>query len=207
MPPGMRMNSYFLFGLLALGAALAGGCGPKPPPAAPKSNASATSAAQAAQEAQADLPGKITGTGFHIPITKRDPKNPNGPPIPVLTADAQSGDIQNQGASPGIFLRGVRARIFREGKPAADLMAPQMTYDRSHKTVIATGGVRMASLPAPAQTTVTADQMTWDTATSQIVAVGHAFATTHQKGNDIQQSGGRITIDMAKKPYEITIGD
>ncbi|HZT43103.1 MAG TPA: hypothetical protein VFA07_13120 [Chthonomonadaceae bacterium] len=162
---------------------------------------------QTPQDTQADLPGKITGTGFHIPITRRDPKNPNGPPIPILTADAQSGTLQNEGDNPATFLEGVRARLFRNGKPAADLFAPQMTYDRSKKTVIATGGVKLVSLPTPSQTTVTADQMTWDTSTSHIVAVGHAFATTHQNGTDIQQSGGRITIDMARKPYEITIGD
>src|SRR4051812_17146411 len=79
------------------------------------------------KDLRAQLPGEVTGFGLHIPWVKRDPEHPNGPPVPVLIADAKSGVLTNDEENPTVLLRDARVRLFRNGKPAATIDAPQIT--------------------------------------------------------------------------------
>lgn len=173
------------------------GAGPQPPPSQTHSSRS---------EAGTDIPGRVTVEGVHIPFRMRDPKHPNGPPIPVLIADARTGTIENQSDNPAGSLNDVRAKLYRAGEPAANLIAPHMTANLKEKIIIATGGVTLTSLTDPPDTVITADRMTWDTRTSKIVATGHVHAKGRTKdGTPFEQSGGTFTIDISKKPPEITV--
>src|SRR5258705_8336032 len=94
-------------------------------------------AQEAAKEEKIDprtrLPGKIQGMGWHIPWYARDPKNPKGPTIPVLIADAVSGEITNQNDNPTIAMHQMRAKLFRDGQYIADVEADQVTADQRNR--------------------------------------------------------------------------
>ena len=57
-----------------------------------------------------ELLGAVKGRGWHLPWYERDPKNPKGPPIPMLIADAASGEIARRNGEPEIVMRRVHAR-------------------------------------------------------------------------------------------------
>ncbi len=179
------------------------GCGKPASQNKPVKKASA--AGQAEKLDARRLPGRVVGAGWHIPWRVRDPKHPNGPGLPVLIADAETGEILNSDANPTVQLGNARVKLFRNGLPTADVDAPQLTANQHDRIVIGTGGVRVNSLADPPDTVVTADKITWDTRTNVIVAVGNARVVRTPKagGAALSQSGGRITFDTALKEFVV----
>jgi hypothetical protein len=192
---------------------LAAGCG-KPVNTKRSAELAAAAKAEQAEQAKANVPGGITGTGWHIPWRAKDPKHPNGPPVIVLIADARNGAMDSQDDDVYVRLWHVHAQLFRDRKPSATVDAAEMTTDQHSKVVIGTGGVTIHSLPGaakpphpqdakgenwlPPNTTITADKMTWDTQTSKLIAIGHAHATQLAPGSHIptETSGERLKFDM-----------
>jgi hypothetical protein len=195
----------FAYGSMGLLVWLAVGCGtPHPAHVKPKTDQSA--------DASANLPGGITGTGWHIPWRTVDPKHPHGPPITVLIADAQNGSMASQDDDITVRLWQVHAQLFRDNRPAAIVDAAEITTDRRTKVVIGAGGVTIRSLPGaaktardhknangfPPNTTLTADKMTWDTQTSKLIALGHVHAIQRLPGNRLptETTGERMEYNM-----------
>src|SRR5579871_2650809 len=180
---------------IALPAALlllaTGGCArPKPPITAPD-------AAQAQKPAKAELPGKLSGKGWHIPWFTRDPKNPNGPLISVLVADADRGEIMNT-ANATLRLWNVRAKIYHNGIHSANISAPEVTASQGEWIFVGTGGVTVQYLTDPPDTVITGDKITWDMKSKKLIAEGHA-RLTHQAadGKTSSAEGNRIVFDTA----------
>ena len=83
-----------------------------------------------------------------------------------------------------IQLQDVNATLYYADKPSATIEAPHVTANQRDRIVIATGGVTIHSVldldatnPAkakPADTTVTADKMVWDSHTTRVVCTGNA---------------------------------
>jgi hypothetical protein len=195
-----------LFSALAAAAIAMQGCAAHPvdaPAAAQLARvAQSTPAAQAGAAAAKhplELIGKVKGSRWHVPWYTRDPKHPNGPPIPVLIAEAATGEIARRNGSPEIVMRKVHARIFQKGVHAADLDAGKVRANQQEKRVFASGGCKVVSVLNPADTVVTADRITWDAANAQFVAEGHAHVvrTPRDGGLPISQEGGRIIYDLA----------
>lgn len=173
------------------------GCG-KPPKkvAEPKPKAQAP-------ELQ-ELKGAVTGSGWHIPWTTRDPKNPKSKPIRVLIADAEEGAMKNDDGNLRVVLQNARVKMFRDGKPAASLDAAILSANRDERVVIGSGGVTLFSLQDPPDTVIKAQKMVWNTRGNTIVAVGNAHITHRLKnGTMTTSSGGRVTFDT--KLEDITI--
>ena len=170
-----------------------GGCGkPKPPPE--------KKLTRAEQEAKVhkEIPGSITGNGWHIHWFSRDPKIEDGASKPVLVADADQGEITNPD-NPTIVLHTVTARIFRNGAPTCIVTAPLVKANQRDRTLFAYGGVTLTSLPDPPDTVITADSMIWDTHTSILKAIGHAHARTIVAGKPGTMSGDRLIYDDKTK--------
>jgi hypothetical protein len=158
-----------------------------------------------AEQAGSALPAAITGRGWHIPWVTRDPKNPQGPVIPLMVADARTGAMSDENRNVVIDLGGVHVQLYREGAATGDIEAPRVTADERTRVVIGTGGVTVRSRTDPPDTVIKADKIAWDTRAGRIVAVGHA--RVHQLAHDgspaISQSGGRITFDTTFKNIDV----
>lgn len=151
-----------------------------------------------------ELPGQIKGTGWRMRWNTRDPHNINGPTLPVLDAVAQAGHMTDRDDNVYAVLDDVRAQLFREGKPAADITAPRITANRRDRIMIGIGGVRVNSLTDPPDTVITADKITWDTRTGKIVAVGNAQVTQNQENGIVNtHRGGRITFDTTLRSFDV----
>jgi hypothetical protein len=188
------MTSRFIFALPAILLLLAtGGCAGKKPPV------KASDATQAKKPAKAELPGQLTGKGWHISWLTRDPKNPNGPQIPVLSADADRGEIMNT-ATPALRLWNVHARMFHNGIQSANITAPQVTASQGDWIFIGTGGVTVESLTDPPDTVITGDKVTWNMKIKRLLAEGHARLTHRAPDGKVSMAeGNRITFDTALK--------
>ena len=179
---------------LALLLVAVGGCAGVKPPAKPK-----PADAKVKKPAKSEQFGKLTGRGWHIPWYTRDPKNPNGPLIPVLIADAKEGAIINT-AKATLQLRDVQARMFRNGIQSADIIAPNVTANQSESVFVGTGGVTVRSITDPPDTVITGDKVTWNMKTKVLVAEGHAHITNRTPdGKTSTAEGNRITFDTALK--------
>lgn len=145
------------------------------------------------------LPGGVRGRGWHIPWREADPTHPKGPQRTVFVADAEEGEMTDPGDHLTLHLNGVRARLFRAGRPAADLIAQHVVTDRQSRIVHASGSVKIVSLANPPDTQITADRMTWDTRTSQVKAEGNARALhTYRDGRPPDDTlAPRIDFDTA----------
>ena len=192
------MTSRRILGVFAaLVLVAAGGCG-KPNPLVKK-----LETPLAKKPPKPELPGELTGKGWHIPWYTRDPKNPNGPLIPVLIADAKRGEIVNT-ANATLLLRDVHAKMFHNGIQSADIQAPQVTANQGEGMFVGTGGVTVRSLTDPPDTVITGDRITWKMKTRQLVAEGHAHITNRSAGGKVSTlDGNRITFDTALKTSSI----
>ena len=104
-----------------------------------------------AQAKQNELPGKVQGTGWHIPWYAPDPKNPRAPLQRILIADAAQGSMDNgdEASIPStpsdqqattansnanapdaskdqliITLKTVHATLYHDDQPSATLLSP-----------------------------------------------------------------------------------
>jgi lipopolysaccharide assembly outer membrane protein LptD (OstA) len=145
-----------------------------------------------------DLVGKVNGRGWYLPWYKRDPKKPNGPPIPVILAEAETGEITRRSDNPEIVMHVVRAKLFQKGVHAANIQAATVHADQQAEKIVATGRCRVVSLTNPADTVLTADKITWDTRNTNVIAEGHARVAKRPRdgGVPITQEGGKIVYDL-----------
>ncbi len=183
-------------GLLALSGIFAlSGCGKKPPVK--------TSAQKKAAPKDAAVPGSIRGEGWRITWRSRTGKNPNRLAPPVLTGVAKRGEIGGDEENPALKLQEFRAKLYSDGKPAADLLAPEVTADEEGREVLATGGVTVIALKTGTKTT--ADRMTWNMETGKIVGEGHVFSLRRASGKtpQISQTGNKFTYSPDREEFEI----
>jgi len=157
-----------------------------------------------AAETQPSLPGGITGQEWHILWSTRNPTQPNGKPLPVVDAHARTGELMDRAEGDTILLHDVHARLYRNGKPAAIIDAPQVTANQRDRILVGTGGVTLISLADPPDTTVKANKITWNTRTDEIVGVGNTHIVRRLRdGTPFEQIGGRVTYDSKAKDFNI----
>ncbi len=176
----IRRNTGVRLPLGILCALAVNGCG-IPGTATATRRPSAAVPSKKSENAPAQLPGALTGTGWHIPLYVRDPKNPSGPLLPVMITDADTGAMttaDNHGETEvKAQLHGVKAHLFHDGKPSAEISAPHVTTNQRTRVLVATGGVTIRSVNQKTDVTITADKVVWDTHTTKVVATGspHIF--------------------------------
>ena len=179
--------------MLAVCNAAACGCGKSHP--VPKRELTAEE--KAAKERK-EVPGAISGKGWIIKIKAR-PQSGNGPLETVLQANAETGiikDTHNLNAE----LTGVRAQLYQKGVQTATIFAPQASANQNAKTLLATGGVKVTSITDPPDTVVTADRLSWNANTNELIAIGNAHAVMHTpEGKERSTSGDKLYFDTRLK--------
>lgn len=154
-------------------------------------------------ERQANLPGAITGSGWHIRWRERNPKHPEKP-LRVLEAVAQTGELADQDDTNTMRLHDVHAQLYRNGQAAAIIQAPQLAANQRDRILIGTGGVTLTSLTDPPDTVVTADKITWNTHTGKIAGVGNAHVVQHLPDGTINEHQGyRVTYNNEEKTFDV----
>ena len=145
-----------------------------------------------------ELIGKVNGRRWYLPWYIRNLRDLNGPPIPVLIANAESGEVTRHGENPEIVMHRVSARLFQKGVPAANVRAGKVRANQQTNRVFASGGCTIVSLINPADTVLTADRITWDTRNTLFIAEGHAHVARkpHNGGPAMTQDGGKIVYDL-----------
>jgi len=199
-------NAAFLITLLVGIAPLLTGCASRTPRAPAKAAPPPTGEVKAPPAKHPlDLVGKVNGRGWYLPWYTRDPKKPNGPPIPVLIAEAETGEITKHNDNPEIVMRHVHARIYQKGVHSANVEAAKIRANQLERTVFASGGCTVTSLLNPTDTVLTADRITWDTENTRFVAEGHAHVERRPRdgGTPITQSGGKIVYDTEKNTVTV----
>jgi hypothetical protein len=152
--------------------------------------ASDSKSAQTKTLTAAEQIAKVEGSGWYLPWYKRDPKHPDGPPIPVLIANAATGEITNHNSNPEIVMHHVQA--------------VRITANQEDQVIVGKGGCTVTSLLNPADTVLTADTITWDSGNTKFVAEGHAHVVRRPRnGVPITQEGGKITYDLEKNTIDI----
>lgn len=188
----LKTRHVIIFGYLVTLA----GCGKPKPVVAEKPK-------EQAKELQ-ELKGAITGTGWHIPWSARDPKNPNGKPVKVLIADAEQGALKNDDGNLRVVLQNAQVKLFRNGTPTAFIDAKILSANRDDHSVIGTGGVVVNSLQNPPDTIIKAEKMVWNTDETKVIAVGNAQVSHRLKNGTLAtSSGGRVTFDLESEEIEI----
>lgn len=129
------------------------GCGSKKSTVAKDGLGDQLQVGKSAQAKQNELPGRVQGTGWHIPWYAPNPKNPRAPLQRILIADAVEGSMDNgdetsvtstssdpqatttnvTGNAPDaskdqlvITLKTVHATLYHEDKPSATLVSPNV---------------------------------------------------------------------------------
>ena len=153
----------------------------------------------------APIPGRIDGRTWHIAWRSRNTAKAGSKALPVLTADAETGDFTSETDPPAIGLNTVQAQIFQDGRHVADLQATHIDANRGEETVYGSGGVTIYSLVNPPDTTITADTVQWATDKSHLIAEGHARISRPAKNGRqaFAQSGNRIIYDMKQGNFDV----
>jgi hypothetical protein len=155
-------------------------------------------------ETRTDLPGAITGDAWHIHWRTRDPAKPHKM-LRVLDADARSGELADKDDTQTLLLHDVVAHLYRAGRHAADIQAPQVTANERDRLLVGTGGVTLHSLSDPPNTVVTADTITWDMRTGAIRGVGNTHVVQHlSDGTTNEQQGGHVTYNDRTDTFDVT---
>ena len=150
-----RGNSFplaalpFLFSVFCFLFSLSGCVNPIPPKALKQ---------QAAEKKEpAPIPARIDGKVWHITWNSRNTAKTGAKSLPVLTADAQTGEFTSDTDPPAIGLNTVQAQIYQDGRHIANLTAARIDANRGDETIHGSGGVTIYSLVNPPDTTITAD--------------------------------------------------
>ena len=190
-------RTAILFSVFCFLFSLSGCVNPVPPQALKK---------QAAEKREpAPIPARIDGKIWHIQWKARDTTKANAKALPVLTADAETGEFTSDTDPPAIGLNTVQAQIFQDGKHVANVTAARIDANRSDETIYGSGGVTIYSLVNPSNTTITADTMQWETDGSRLIAEGGAKLTRPARGKQqaFSQSGNRIIYDMKQGNFNV----
>jgi hypothetical protein len=177
----------------------------QPPPGKPAKSAKASNTAKPNYKHPLELVGKVQGSGWYLPWYKRDPRNPNGKRIPVLIAQAKTGEIVRRNNEPEIVMYTVHAKLFQKGVHAADLDAGKIRANQRDERIFGSGGCKVVSLLNPADTVLTADKITWDARKSLFTADGNAHIVRQPKngGVPVSQEGGRIVFDLVHNTFTV----
>ena len=153
----------------------------------------------------APVPARIDGKGWHIAWRSRNLAKPGAKALPVLVADAETGEFTSDTDPPAMGLSTVRAQIFQDGAHVANIVAARIDADRDEETIYGGGGVTIHSLTNPPDTTITADAMQWDKGSSRLIATGNAKLTRPARGKQpaFSQSGNRIIYDMKQGNFDV----
>ena len=84
----------------------------------------------------------------------------------------------------------VDGRLYQDGQPADEMLAPMVTVDNEKHVIAATGGVHVKSL-TQADTTVTCDDATWYANDNKLIGRGNVV---FRKGG-FTQSGSSFAAD------------
>lgn len=197
--------AVFAVSAMAALVLLQAGCSRTAPVAAAERPARRPAANERAAGHPLDNVGKVNGRGWYLPWYKRDPRRPNGPPIPVLIAEAETGEITRRNGTPEVVMRDVHARLFQKGVHAANVVAGKVRANQQEARVYASGGCTVTSLLNPADTVLTADRITWDTNGAIFSAEGHATVMRRPRdgGVPITHEGGKIVYDLERNTFTI----
>ncbi len=186
-----------MFTACCLSPALSGCVDPIPP---------STLAKKVAEKKEpAPIPARIDGKGWHIQWKSRDTSKTRAQAVPVLVADAETGEFTSDTDPPALGLNTVQAQIFQDGRHVADMTAARIDADRGEDTIYGSGGVTLHSLTNPLDTTITADAMQWQADGSRLIAEGGAKLTRPAQGKTpaFAQSGNRITYDLKRGNFDV----
>ena len=154
------------------------------------------------------IPGSVNGSKWHIVWRSHDEKN-GTKPLPVLIADAQTGNVTDETETPTLELNDVQCKVFQSGRHAADIHAAHIEANQREKIVNGSGGVIVTAHGRTAGDTsvtmITADKMKWDTNTNQVIAFGNASIVRRSRPGQpaLSQNGGRIVYDMKQDTFEV----
>ena len=153
----------------------------------------------------APIPARIDGKGWHITWKSRNLAKAGAKALPVLLADAETGEFTSDTDPPAMGLNTVQAQIFQDGSHVADITAARIDADRDDETIYGSGGVTIHSLKNPPDTTIIADAMQWDRDSSKLIAEGHAKLMRPARGKlpAFAQSGNRIVYDMKQGNFDV----
>ena len=151
------------------------------------------------------IPARIDGKGWHIAWNSRDTAQAKARAVPVLVANAETGEFTSDTDPPALGLNTVQAQIFQDGKHVADIVAARIDANRGEQTVYGSGGVAIHSLVNPPDTTITADSMQWNATTSRLIAEGNAKLSrpARDKQQAFAQSGNRIVYNMKQGNFDV----
>ena len=153
----------------------------------------------------APIPARIDGKGWHIAWRSRNLAKSGAKSLPVLIADAETGEFTSDTDPPAMGLNTVQAQIFQDGSHVADISAARIDANRDEETIYGSGGVIIHSLTNPPDTTITADAMQWDKDSSRLIATGNAKLKRPARGKRpaFSQSGNRIIYDMKQGNFDV----
>jgi hypothetical protein len=170
-------TAAMLIAAVTLACCLLGGCAPKiekviEPPAP---------AAKSAPPAEAPQPEKVTvSTKFQkAGISWDDDKGRR-----VLEAGFTEASAQEVNGDAQAELKGVKATLYKDGRPASILYAPTVTADSAKKEIKAGGGVKIVSKAN--NTSALCESVVWKSGESKLVGTGGVKLTM-----------GNITISAA----------
>lgn len=125
---------------------------------------------------------------------------PEGRLRPVLELMAETGNLDTDAQSGR--LQHTRGDFYRGGNAVARFTAPIVDARQSARRIQAWGGVRVESAADPG-TTLTADRVTWDAASGEIIASGRvSFSHRRPGGLEDTASGGpfdRVTYNPDRR--------
>lgn len=142
--------------------------------------------------AKKEIPGEISGTGWHIRWLNPAATGKRGLQTVVL-ADSAHGAISDP-ANPTISLYDVAAKIFRDGAQTGTVYAPLVAANQHDKVLLATGGVKLTSITDPPDTVVTGDAMRWDTTRNRLIVTGNARAVVLRPGRKPDTTTGDTLV-------------
>lgn len=106
-------------------------------------------------------------------------------------------------ASKGV-VRGTSAILYRDGKPALELVAPVVEGDAARGTVVARGGVAVRTIGGLQTTRLRSDTMTWHADSDLLEGRGDVLMT---HGDAARVPGDTFRADTRLRRVLLTFGD
>jgi len=162
-------------------------------------------AARDPKDPKAGLPQGVTGAGWHIVWHAVNPLRRAAAPWTVLDATARSGQMSDEENDDRVTLEKVTAVLYRHGKPAAIVTAPEITASQNGHSVLATGGATLPSVADPPDVVVTGQNLRWDSKSSSVVATGNAKVVRRPRPHvtPFVQTGEHVTFDTRLKQFTV----
>ena len=114
--------------------------------------------------------------------------------------EVEGGTVELQTGSRPVGIRGTRATLYQDGKPALVVSAPSVFYDSKKKVLRAEGGVEGHVLSRADQRRFQCDTLTWQPSARAVRGEGHVLA---QYGALAQVSGSRVDADLQLNTLEV----